>query len=229
MPTTGPLLLERPIRLAKILELGPKSKADKGALVSAAKRVTWRELDEISDRLAGNYLALGLKTGDRLASFMPNRVDLVIHYLACFKAGLVATPLNYRYMAPEIDYALEVTDAAALLAHEEGADDLAASKWAGSLPLGIIGYGDDGGDTGRKYTELTTTVPASVPPPPEDGAPAVIFFTSGSTGKPKGVTATWRAGKLIAPLTKDYGPRLRVITSGAVNPKKQVVGKSMNR
>jgi acyl-CoA synthetase (AMP-forming)/AMP-acid ligase II len=34
--------------------------------------------------------------GRRLASLMPNRVDLVMHYLACFKAGLTATPLNYR-------------------------------------------------------------------------------------------------------------------------------------
>jgi acyl-CoA synthetase (AMP-forming)/AMP-acid ligase II len=34
---------------------------------------------------------------------MPNRIDLVVHYLACFKAGLVATPLNYRYTYREID------------------------------------------------------------------------------------------------------------------------------
>jgi long-chain acyl-CoA synthetase len=45
---------------------------------------------------------MGLEPGDRLASLMANRIDLVIHYLACFRAGLVATPLNYRYTsAPE--------------------------------------------------------------------------------------------------------------------------------
>ena len=56
--------------------------------------------------LAGGYRGLGLEPGDRVASLMPNRVDLVVHYLACFRAGLIATPLNYRYTAREIDHAL---------------------------------------------------------------------------------------------------------------------------
>ena len=37
---------------------------------------------------------------------MPNRTALLIHYLACFRAGLVAVPLNYRYTHREIDHAL---------------------------------------------------------------------------------------------------------------------------
>ena len=58
-------------------------------------------LEDSSGRLAASYLRLGLEPGDRIASLMPNRRQLVIHYLACFKAGLVATPLNYRYTAPQ--------------------------------------------------------------------------------------------------------------------------------
>ncbi|MCW2981795.1 MAG: hypothetical protein JWO14_3522 [Solirubrobacterales bacterium] len=34
---------------------------------------------------------------------MPNRVDLVVRYLACFKAEVITTPLNYRYTA-KIDH-----------------------------------------------------------------------------------------------------------------------------
>ena len=67
---------------------------------------------------------------------MPNRFALVVHYLACFKAGLVATPLNYRYMAPEIDHALAVSDARALLAHVEREEDLAASQLAPAAAAG---------------------------------------------------------------------------------------------
>ena len=52
---------------------------------------------EASAALAGGYRGLGLEPGDRVASLMPNRIDLVVHYLACFRAGLIATPLNYRY------------------------------------------------------------------------------------------------------------------------------------
>ena len=67
---------------------------------------------------------------------MPNRVALVVHYLACIKAGLVATPLNYRYQAPEIDHALEVTEASILFAHAERDADLAKSRLAGQAAAG---------------------------------------------------------------------------------------------
>ena len=71
---------------------------------------------------------------------MPNRPRLIVHYLACFRAGLVATPLNYRYTVAEIDHALEVSGARALLVHAEREPDLAESRLAGTLPLGRIGY-----------------------------------------------------------------------------------------
>src|SRR4051794_22935803 len=95
------------------------------ALVSANRALTWRELDGASAGLAGGYERIGLEQGDRIASLMPNRIDLVVHYLACFRAGLIATPLNYRYTAREIDHALEVSRARALLAHAERAEDVA--------------------------------------------------------------------------------------------------------
>ena len=127
MPIAGPTL-ERPIKLARLLEVGLRSKPNETALVSLERKWSWRELDQASTRLAGQYLALGLAPGDRVASLMPNRGALLVHYLACFKAGLAATPLNYRYQAPEIDHALEVSGASLLVAHAERDDVLAASK-----------------------------------------------------------------------------------------------------
>ena len=78
---------------------------------------TWRELNDRSERVAAGLLGLGLQPGERVASLMPNRPALIVFYLACFKAGLVATPLNYRYMAPEIDHALTVSQVRALVHH----------------------------------------------------------------------------------------------------------------
>ena len=62
---------------------------------------------------------------------MPNRILLLVHYLACFRAGFVTTPLNYRYAPREIDHTLEVSGARAIVAHAERADDLAASDARG--------------------------------------------------------------------------------------------------
>ncbi len=182
--------LDAPVDLSRILDFGLAEKPDEDALVSLRARWTWRELDEASTRLAGSYLDLGLEPGDRMASLMPNRCELVIHYLACLKAGLVSTPLNYRYMAPEIDHALGVSGARILLAHDERAEDLGLSRLAGGLPLGFVSYSDTGGTKSPAFKELLERTPAATatPPPPENAA--TIFFTSGSTGKPKGVTHT---------------------------------------
>jgi acyl-CoA synthetase (AMP-forming)/AMP-acid ligase II len=182
--------LERPIELVRLLDVGLKSKPNETALVSLERKWSWWELDQASTRLAGQYLALGLVPGDRVASLMPNRGALLVHYLACFKAGLAATPLNYRYQAPEIDHALEVSGASLLVAHAERDDVLAASKRVSGLPLGRISYGAKR----RAYRQLEElmTWGGSTPdsPKPRADTPAFIFFTSGSTGKPKGVTHT---------------------------------------
>ncbi len=173
-----------------LLRAGLGADPDGLALISADTRWTWRTLDDLSDRLAAGLLGLGLNPGDRVASLMPNRPALIVHYLACFKAGLVAMPLNYRYMAPEIDHALAVSKARALLAHAEREEDLAASQLAPQLPLGTISYGGRPG-AGPAFDELIEgEASSSPPPPPSPAAPAVIFFTSGSTGRPKGVTHT---------------------------------------
>jgi long-chain acyl-CoA synthetase len=174
MPIAG-APLDRPFNLAEILKQGLDSKPDTDALVSRRRRWTWRTLEAVSTRLAGNYLDLGLVPGDRIASLMPNRTELMIHYLACMKCGLVAVPLNYRYMAPEIDHALDVSGAKILLAHDERRRDLAASRLAGRLTLGQISYDDNGGNDEPSFRSLTEGEPTRdiVLPRPED--PAIIF------------------------------------------------------
>ena len=188
----------------RILQRGLERDPDGMAFGSLLTTKSWRNLDEASTRYARNLLALGLKPGDRVASLMPNRVALLVHYLGCLKARLVATPLNYRYMAPEIDHALEVSGASILLSHVERADDLAKSQLAGKLPLGRISYAvEDDGHT--HFSALLSDPPAIPLPDPKPDDPAIIFFTSGSTGKPKGVTHTHQSlGYLLGTIVRTY-------------------------
>ena len=189
MPISGPPL-DQPLPLASVLEKGLRKNPDQPALVSLEREWSWRELDKASTQLATRYLAAGLKPGDRVASLLPNRGALFVHYIACFKAGLTATPLNYRYQAPEIDHALEVSGASILVAHAERNEDLTKSSLAAKLPLGRISYGADNGSQPRLEEMMTSNARPADLPPPDLATPAFIYFTSGSTGKPKGVTHT---------------------------------------
>jgi acyl-coenzyme A synthetase/AMP-(fatty) acid ligase len=207
MPVSGPPL-EQPFDTSKLLAKGLAAHPDAPALVSKRARWTWHELDQVSECFARNLLDLGLAPGDRVASLMPNRCEVIVFYVACMKAGLVAVPLNYRYKAPEIDHALDVSSAAVLFAHDERAEDLAASTRVGSLPLGVISYNDEGGSRSPTYAELIEGPSTRRLVDPEPTAPAVIFFTSGSTGKPKGVTHSFETlGWVIANMEGGYDIR----------------------
>ncbi len=187
--------LERPAPpLNELLGVGLETAPKELAMVSAQRSMTWRELEAESSALAAGYRGIGLEAGDRVASLMPNRIDLVVHYLACFKAGLVATPLNYRYTYREIDHALEVSGARALIAHVERAEDVGASRLASGLALGTVAYGAEeveGAPAGawrHDFGDLLASAPLPGGPDPDPASAAAIFFTSGSTGPAKGVT-----------------------------------------
>jgi acyl-coenzyme A synthetase/AMP-(fatty) acid ligase len=205
MPLEGPPL-DHPSHLVDaVLRAGLATKPDDVAIASAEDQLTWRELDAASSSLAAAYREIGVVAGDRVASLMPNRTALAVHYIACFKSGIVTTPLNYRYAPPEIDHALEVSGATMLLAHAERADDLAATRLVAQLPHGVVTYGAD--EPGEQSFEHLSTLPSDTAAlgTPDPSAPAAIFFTSGSTGPAKGVThsletLTWHAAIAAAAL-----------------------------
>jgi len=215
----GPAL-DSPAVLSDLLGAGLAADPDADALVCAEFTWSWRTLDRISRRLAQSYLELGLRPGDRFASLMPNRPRLIAHYLACFRAGLVATPLNYRYTIAEIDHALEVSQARVLLVHNQREPDLAESRLAGRLPLGRLGYPLPSQD-GVALDQLMEGEPDSSPlPDPDPDHPAVVFFTSGSTGPPKGVTHTHRTlGWMLAIASAglELGPGDRLLAGSSLS------------
>lgn len=203
MPLQGPPL-ERHADLRRLLEPGLREQPEAPALVSLDGALSWAELDQCARRVAGHYLRMGLQPGDRVASLMPNRKSLIVHYLACLRAGLVATPLNYRYTRREVDHALEVSEARVIVAHVERAADIASSR-AAALPLGVVWHAP-GGPGGSNLADCMSEEPSAVRFPdchPRD--PCAIFFTSGSTGPAKGVTHSFESlGWMLAAATEGY-------------------------
>ncbi len=173
--------------LAELLDRSADARPDAPAVVFHDHTWTYRQLQSWSDAVAAALTERGLRAGDRLAMLLPNGPALLLGYLACFKSGVVAVPLNYRYRSPEIDHAMEDSGASALVAHRDRSDDLAGTGAASSLGDRLEIVEDDldpfaawGASAGARRTFERPDLPAQ--------APVAIMYTSGSTGPPKGVT-----------------------------------------
>ena len=57
-------------------------------------RLDWRELDDYVNRWANALARLGVVRGDRVATVLPNAIELVAGYWACFALGAAAVPLS---------------------------------------------------------------------------------------------------------------------------------------
>ena len=186
----GPPLTTPKVELQNLLSVGLAANPDGVALFTDGESWTFAQLDRASDNVARGYLRLGAKPGDRIASLLPNCPELLVHYVACLKVGLVLVPANFRYTPPEIDHALELSGASILVATEDREEDLAQLTVQPSLGTVVLGQPRD--DAGYLATfaalmqESEGEEGSSIAKHPvADGvAPAVIFFTSFCSGSP---------------------------------------------
>lgn len=81
------------------------------ALEFYGRRLSYRQLDTLTDRFAAAIIHLGVQKGDRVAIMLPNIPQAVIAYFGALKAGTCVVQTNPLYVGPEI--AQQVTDSGA--------------------------------------------------------------------------------------------------------------------
>lgn len=86
------------------LEEAAKKYPDKACTIFKGAIITYKEMDEITDRMAAALADLGVKKGDRVGIFMPNTPQFVMAYFGILKAGGVVVATNPLYTPTEIEY-----------------------------------------------------------------------------------------------------------------------------
>ncbi|MES2415245.1 MAG: AMP-binding protein [Pseudomonadota bacterium] len=166
------------------------------ALATAQGDITYAELDDITDRLAGSLLRLGLQPLDRVLFQSSNCKELVFALIACFKAGLIPVCTLAAHRELEIEYLGRHTDARAHIV--QGNDpkfDLPAFalKMQQRIPTmrHIISLGGDKREGVTRLEDLLAgqaadTARHALKEVPRDPFQVAIFqLSGGTTGVPK--------------------------------------------
>ena len=168
----------------------------KTALVTDGRTLTYQALDDLCDRVAGGLHDIGVRPGDRVSLYSPNRWEWVVAYHAALRAGAVVNPINVMLTAEEVAFVLNDCGAAAIFTSGEKAEVIAGlTQVSGSVPTlrRVISFDPAGGGvTGFEELLSHPAAPPDVPrPAPTDLS--TIGYTSGTTGHPKGAMQSHRA------------------------------------
>jgi long-chain acyl-CoA synthetase len=175
------------VNLATIIDGHP---GDAVALISRGRETTYGALREQSAGFRGGLADLGLQPGDRIGIACGNNWYFVASYLAALGAGLVAVPLNPLAPSPELQRALAVVGARALVVGPSAREGVAGID-RGRVPelahlIAARGVELDGA--------IALDDVLGAPPRPtverDPGDVAALLFTSGTVGPPRAAMLT---------------------------------------
>ena len=223
-PKDGQSLVQGPVdaplwntTIPALLEQTTNAAPDQCAAVfhSQGLRWTYQDLHDMTLNMAAGLLALGVKTGDRVGIWSPNRWEWVAMQYATAQIGAILVSINPAYRKAELEYALNKTEVSVLMLAEafKSSDyiamiaDLApelADHESGDLALGklphlrhLIRMGDDRTkgmlnthDVMSYATDALIENAKAMGKTLSPHDPINIQFTSGTTGSPKGATLT---------------------------------------
>ena len=180
-------------------------------------RWSWQAFAEEVDAMAAGLHAMGLRRGDRIGIWSPNRFEWVVTQFATARLGLVLVNVNPAYRLSELEYALNKVGCKAIVAPESfrssrylemlqtlapelqhsepgelHAAKLPALRWVirmEDVPTpGMLTYRQ----VLARGEEVSLDVLDAVSAALDANDPINIQFTSGTTGAPKGATLTHR-------------------------------------
>ena len=182
--------------IAGVLRPALRDRPDAPALVAPSGTLTYTDLDRLAGAAAGALWQLGVRPGDRVATCLPNDLDIVIAFHGAQRIGAVWAGINEAWSAAEQLAIVEYVTPSVILAGE---------RWKGGPATALVAGPE-------AWRGLLASAPAAPRVEADPDAPAGIGFTSGTTGTPKGIVHSQRnlllPGAVLA-ATRGWGPDLR--------------------
>ncbi|MFH1640664.1 MAG: AMP-binding protein [Candidatus Omnitrophota bacterium] len=179
------------MHVARLLDSIAKKYTDKPAVIFKGETVTFSQLRDMSLKLAGSLMGLGLKKGDKVAICLSNCPEYIYTYLAIWSLGLVAVPLDFMLTQEELSSCLSHSEAKVLIIKPKPAISVSTLKEKCNKLKDVVLFkaAQEGFLNFEELLKKETQNPVTEDIPDKDSS--CIFYTSGTTGRPKGVLCNY--------------------------------------
>src|SRR3972149_7075063 len=128
---------------------------DRPGAADKFRKMTFKEWNERSCRLANALAKLGVKKGDRFAILAYNSVEWMEIYAAAAKGGQITVPIMFRLAPPEMEYVIKHSECKAFIVAKEFVQMVNSirSKLSNIPPANFIYLGDDQTPEGYQHYE----------------------------------------------------------------------------
>jgi fatty-acyl-CoA synthase len=191
---------DAPLLISNIIRHGEFVYADKKIFTvtpDGVEEATFFQISKRAEQLAAALTALGVKRGDRVATFMWNNQAHVEAYLAVPSMGAVLHTLNIRLFPEQLAYIINHAEDEVVIVDASLAPLFARVRDQIPLVKTIILHGEEPtgtlGDTLDYESLVSAERPGFVWPELDERDAAIMCYTSGTTGNPKGVVYSHRS------------------------------------